>query len=77
MELNLATHSLHLSHGERSAHEVRRVRGFSLSRDRTPLTPTLSPIRAFTPVFDGLRGRGSALPLRSDIASIVDVEGTQ
>src|SRR5581483_3666718 len=52
--------SVHLSHGERSASKARRVRGYRLSRVTCPLTPTLSPERAFTPVFDGLWGRGSA-----------------
>jgi hypothetical protein len=35
---------LHLSHGERSPHEVRRVRGYALSRCLFPLTPPLSPL---------------------------------
>src|SRR5581483_4208576 len=52
--------SVHLSQGERSASEARRVRGYRLSRVTCPLTTTLSPERAFTPVFDGLWGRGSA-----------------
>jgi hypothetical protein len=63
---------LHLSHRERSARASRvedaRERAYGAPGEglRTiegtnPLTPTLSPIRAFTPVFDGLWGRGSAL----------------
>src|SRR6185437_11830821 len=66
----LAACTLHLSHGERSpshsasktrvnALMARRVRGYGLSRLSYPLTPTLSPSRAFTPVVDGLWGRGS------------------
>jgi hypothetical protein len=45
-------HSVHLSHGERSAHEVRRVRGCDLSIKLGPLTPALSPT-----------GRGSSPPM--------------
>jgi hypothetical protein len=46
---------LYLSLRERSASSeaVSRVRGYGLSRVLDPHTPTLSPIRAFTPVFDG------------------------
>jgi hypothetical protein len=31
----------------------------NLSRELNPLTPPLSTIRAFTPVFDGLWGEGA------------------
>src|SRR5262249_33773154 len=51
-----------LSHREKGG-----VRGYGLSRNPNPLTPTLSPIRAFTPVFDGLWGRGGALSKRLPI----------
>ncbi len=37
------TTAFHLSHGERSTREARRVRGYSLTIGRNPLTPTLSP----------------------------------
>jgi hypothetical protein len=48
-----AANSLHLSLWERSPREARRVRGYTRSRGRCPLTPTLSPA-----------GRGSAPSLR-------------
>jgi hypothetical protein len=44
---------LHLSHGERSDREAIRVRGYGLSSELFPLTPTLSP--------QG-RGSGEVLP---------------
>src|SRR5690242_8407478 len=53
-----------LSRGERAAQNIPRkewVRVYGLSRELFPLTPTLSATRAFTPVFDGLWGRGSSL----------------
>jgi hypothetical protein len=34
----------HLSHGERSAREASRVRGYVLSREPFPLTPARSPM---------------------------------
>ncbi len=48
--------------GEVDCAQRSRVRGTldMLIVSRVPLTPTLSPERAFTPVFDGLCGRGSA-----------------
>ena len=40
-----ATHSLHLSHWERSTAEGGRVRGYALSRVRGPLTPNPPSLR--------------------------------
>jgi hypothetical protein len=50
-----SAYSDHLSQWERSAHEVRRVRGYGLSRVLSPLTPTL--IRAS--LWSGSRKRRS------------------
>src|SRR6185369_3665355 len=63
IESMIAADSVHLSHWESSDREAIRVRGYGLSRERCPLTPSLSAVRAFTPVFDGLWGRGSRPPV--------------
>src|SRR5262245_64917500 len=56
-------HADHLSHRERSPREARRVRGYGLSRNRTP-SPQPSPHSASKTRVNALMARGSSPPMQ-------------